>query len=617
MIGTGTQNRSVLTQALHPPPGYELDAAVVCTYSLSLPTLLTLPAHVVLGDGQARTDLLQNPIALVDALRRASDRLDVFVHAGAVHAPRSQHILYSLLEEMIHEVRLSAPGSPFTADKSFHPKLWVLRFTSEDTTKPTRMRSLIASRNLTGDRSWDLSVTLDGVEKGRARKQNHELRALLRGLTQTLPEDSPRRERVASLAESLGRTEWEVPAPFESLSFVVLGLTKRKWRPRFEEGRSLRLSVVSPFLHPASLEMLRGTTREATALISTPHELGKLGLDGVGAFKQVRVLAEHAESEDGETSELPLGELSGLHAKLYIYQRGYRVRYAVGSANATPRALLKGSNIEVMAVLEGPTGRCGRPQDLLDPDLGLGEVLETWTPPETPVDTDTPQERALDGLERLQTDLVGAGICVECEGREAGGWALSLRAAHPLVLSPDQTLRIWPVTLIPEHAVDGGPLGRGEPVVLHLDSTAQLTGLWAFELRHPDAPQALRFVLNLPVEGLPEDRHARVMESILEDANGFKAYLRYLLGDAGGDGGTSGRKGSGGGGGRGLGLGSGPLLEAITRTLSRHPERLLPVRELIEHLRASEEGRAMLPRDFLELWEQVEPLLPQRPEVGP
>src|SRR5580700_5687317 len=62
------------------------------------------------------------------------------------------HVLYGLLESSV--VQVTAPHGGV-----FHPKIWVLRFKRAGHVEDVVLRVLILSRNLTGDRSWDLSLS--------------------------------------------------------------------------------------------------------------------------------------------------------------------------------------------------------------------------------------------------------------------------------------------------------------------------------------------------------------------------------------------------------------------------------------------------------------------------
>ena len=69
--------RSLLIDAVRPPPGYRFDAGVATTYTLDLTTLLTIPLHLaVLGSGR-QEELLRDPVALLEAIRRTADRLAI------------------------------------------------------------------------------------------------------------------------------------------------------------------------------------------------------------------------------------------------------------------------------------------------------------------------------------------------------------------------------------------------------------------------------------------------------------------------------------------------------------------------------------------------------------
>ena len=139
-----------------------------------------------------------------------------------------------------------------------------------------------------------------------------------------------------------------------------------------------------------------------------------------------------------------------------------------------------------------------------------------------------------------------------------------------------------------------GGIGLGE------FSASSVTGLIAFELKtnHPDV--MARFVLNIPVTGVPEERNSAILQTVISNQEGFLRYLLLLLGDdrvSGLD------PGSGSGFAKWLArLADGediPLLEELTRTYSRHPRlsNLVLVRDLSQGSQ-----NAIIPEDFLNLW---------------
>src|SRR4051794_24238968 len=92
------------------------------------------------------------PHELLEAIRRYADRTTVFCQAGGIHVPSTYRKLVVFAERSVVEVEPPA-------GKTFHPKIWVLRFTNA--AEQVRHRLLCLSRNLTGDRSWDTVLVAD------------------------------------------------------------------------------------------------------------------------------------------------------------------------------------------------------------------------------------------------------------------------------------------------------------------------------------------------------------------------------------------------------------------------------------------------------------------------
>ena len=81
------EKRSLLTDALTPPPGYRFDTGIATTYSLDLVTLLALPLHLSwLACGEENSRQI-DPIRLIEALRRTADRLTVFANVAGCWYP--------------------------------------------------------------------------------------------------------------------------------------------------------------------------------------------------------------------------------------------------------------------------------------------------------------------------------------------------------------------------------------------------------------------------------------------------------------------------------------------------------------------------------------------------
>src|ERR1700674_1861457 len=156
------QTRQLLLDALRPPPGAELDRAIGTTYSLDLLSLLAAPLGFALLDREAADGrLVADPVALLEAVRRNADRIDVFCQASKIGIPRQHRLIFNYLEDSVHEV------FPPNNEAIFHPKVWVIRYRRSDGQMTYRL--LCLSRNLTFDRSWDTVLCLDGDPGPRAR----------------------------------------------------------------------------------------------------------------------------------------------------------------------------------------------------------------------------------------------------------------------------------------------------------------------------------------------------------------------------------------------------------------------------------------------------------------
>ena len=614
-------DRVLYTEALTTPPGFRFDCAAALTYSLGLDTLLAVPLHLLIHAGeQAQTRLLKDRLAILDGLKQTTGNLSIFHQHGRILAPRGKRILYSLLEESVF--RASAPRGGI-----FHPKVWLLRFSPEggetEADLPERaplIRLAVLSRNLTADPSWDVSLTVEGRPRTDEVDGNEDLVRLLRALPDWAPElPGERAAQIASLADDLARTSWELPDGIDELRLHTIGLEGRVWLPPASE----RLVVMSPFCTVDALKRIAGTSHSPQALISRPEEFVRISQRSKDAFKPFErclVLRETAEADDDEDTSLRRGAHIGLHAKLYLCDEIDGTRLFVGSANSTHPALIGTTNVEVMVELAGSQKRLGSVEEFLGKD-GLGNILEDFDPddvdPPKPEDVETQKQ-----LERACDAVAAAELRLSCheaddDQGESQGWRLELRANDPIEVPPGLRISAWPITLPRGRKLDCRPLLGGREVVFGPMAVSSITRFIAFEIaleQDGQSPPAQTFVLRVPAEGLPV--HARdeaVVRQVVRNRDGFLRYLMFLLGafeglpEIGGGGASSLETGGGGG------FGTLPLLEQMTRAFCRDPSRLDSVRRLVEHLRksgAGEDDEEIVPADFLQLWSTFESAMP-------
>ncbi|NEB06940.1 hypothetical protein G3I78_49205, partial [Streptomyces sp. SID13726] len=85
--------RVLLTDALRPPAGLRVDAAIATTFSLDLTALLLGPVTFATLDASAQVDgddlAATDPIGLLEAVQRYSELTTVFCQAGGISVPAS------------------------------------------------------------------------------------------------------------------------------------------------------------------------------------------------------------------------------------------------------------------------------------------------------------------------------------------------------------------------------------------------------------------------------------------------------------------------------------------------------------------------------------------------
>ena len=258
-------NRKLLIEALRPLLGHSLDRAVATTFTLDLQTALMVP----LAFAGFRFDENPDPIEIMEALRRMSEKLDIFCQAGAISAARWPSDLVALLENVIHEVKRPGRG------RIFHPKVWALRYL--DPSGEPAFRLIVLSRNLTADRSWDTILWLDGHLQGRRpiaanRPLSSFFEALLGLVPAGLPEE--RGEAIEGLAQELRRVNWELPDGVREACFHPIGIRGFRSFPVEDHFSGYRRLVISPFVRDGFIQrFLKATPGRSAALVSRGEEL--------------------------------------------------------------------------------------------------------------------------------------------------------------------------------------------------------------------------------------------------------------------------------------------------------------------------------------------------------
>lgn len=584
-------NRLTLIDAMRPPPGFGLEAAMAVTFTLDLRALLAAPAAFALtGADAADADARQNePIELLHALRSHARKLTIFSQVGEIALPPSRRV-FAFLEQAVVPVRAPLGGV-------VHPKVWVLRYEAGsraggDEPRERRLRVLIASRNLTFDASWDTVVRLDEAIDGRGADLG-AVGDLFEGLVPTAAAtiSADHARRVSALSAALHETRFALPAGVDDVNVHVLGLIPGASPLPPGADRSL---IVSPFLSDDFFTKTYLATVDE--LVSRPESLDLLDagtFERVGsayAFDDGSVLDLGADAE--RLSEHDPGRpLVGLHAKVFAFEHGGRARVFFGSANATGAAFAR--NVEILVELVGPVAKLGidRLCEGTDEEPGLRALFATYSalePAEEDEDDDAP---SLDAARRAI-----AGLVIDGSVEESGsGWAITYRSAAA-VPTIDANIHCWPL------ASPGNrrQVAVGKPLDVRFETTIEtISGFLAFEITDEQA-NLTQFVVPVPLHGVPENRERLLLKALIGNAERFLRYLLALLEEdpttmdlldlvdaTSADGSDD-----------GTGAFALPVLEKLLRTMRRDPAKLAGIHPLVADLAADD----ALPPGFAELW---------------
>jgi hypothetical protein len=577
--------RAVLVELLRPPPGMQLVRGIATTFSLDLVSALTAPlsfAGQLLGSG---TD----PLAVMQAITMASGRLDIFCQAGQLTVPGRYSDLLASLEKMVHPVRSPHAGG------LFHPKIWLLEFS--DGTR-TEFRFLCLSRNLTGDRSWDIAVRLDGVHGSRPLEANQPLRDLVASLPgwaiHALP--TGRVARVEALADAVRYAQWEAPTDVSEISFHALGVPGRRSSLDFTGTRHL---VISPFVTDDGIARVAPAGSLSVRVVSRVEDLDRLRPRTLGDLAKTYVVddaaaLDHADHADGGEAGGGPDPLVGLHAKAYVIEQGHGARVLLGSANATKAAF--DGNIEFLVELAGSKAKLG---------------IETF------LGDDAPFRQLLVDYRARGGDTAGADEEADLRLRAALRSAASLPLRAVVSASPDGELYTVQVTAdepfrlgagltatleLLSQPGDAARLGLAVDVVFGGVEMASITPFLV--IRVTDAREESRATVVLAA--LAGDPPQRLDELLARQVGTPEKFLRLLalMMSLGAGGGMAELLG-GAAGGTGWHAGQLGIFESLVQALGSAPAVLADIAPLVERLQRSEKGRKVLPDGFTELWDLV------------
>ena len=347
-------NRLDYGSILSPPLNYQLDFAIGTTYSLDMDALVG--ASISLGLGSENdTDLRENPIFLLEALRSTGDKIALFCESGQIKLPKKPTPLYILLEDMVFQVT-NNNNTKNSKYASFHPKTWILKYTNHE--GEAMYRFVVLSRNLTFDRSWDLSFAMDGKLTNKKTRKNNPLIKFIQYLS-NYSNDDVKTSKIKELMKELEFVRFELNSRvFEGFEFIVNGIGEEYEIQNYQlfKAKSLeKLMIMSPFLSKDVIKDFneRKNPKSKATLITRWNSLGQLKDESLENFefyalKDEVIDGESMLSEDSHQKQ-------DIHAKMYVVEKRAYTDLYLGSLNASHNALY--GNVEFMIVLWATKGR--------------------------------------------------------------------------------------------------------------------------------------------------------------------------------------------------------------------------------------------------------------------
>lgn len=528
-----SHDRTDYSSMLMPPEGFKLDKAVGTTYSLDLEALIAI--SICMGFAE-NTDskLLNNPIGMLNALQKVSDKIVVFCEAGQIKVPSNPTTLSILLEKIVVPVAL-AKDKATGRYSAFHPKTWILSYVNDAGDK--KYRFVVMSRNLTFDRSWDISFAMDSSNQVKQKEKTkpiiHFLEYLAGCVHNTSQNANQKRKIIWNMMDELTNVSFSLESKKFGENFEILPLgigenaypmtddvlmctDKNSANSTFHE-----LVVMSPFLSESVIADFnksdRGLSGCKRTLITRRSELSKLKNADVDNFTIYALKDEIIDGENEISDETEEKKKQDIHAKIYIRRKYSDVDLYLGSMNASYSAINK--NVEMMLYL-GTKSRYMNGQSFLD-DIFCGaeddvkNPFEKVTITDAVLDTESNTHNLLE-LKIKELCRIKRSACIK---NDDGKYKIvidfpGVQKDESIILSPFKSKQ---QQILSE---------RVEFVDLDILQLSEF-----YEVIVKVGEEEIRRIITIPTTEFPKDRESAVVNSVVKDRASFIEYITFVLGD--------------------------------------------------------------------------------------
>ena len=345
------KDRVNYSEMLLPPDGYVLEQAIGTTYSLDLEALTAIAISLGLRE-DTDSGLLQNPISMLNALQKVSEKIIIFCEAGQIKVPGNPSPLNLLLEKMVVQVALPRTRG-LNGYPAFHPKTWILQYVNPEGKR--KYRFAVLSRNLTFDRSWDISLCMDSSEEVSQPEKTKPIIDFLEFLRSQVKNSvldaGKKRNAIKRLMSSLESVSFALNSHEfgEAFKIMPLGIGGNAYAmdkdPLFcsdvwsADYTFNDLVIFSPFLSASLIEdwnreehAITGTRR---TLITRKSELAKLKPEQADRFHIYALKDDIVDGEDQISDEQADKKKQDIHAKIFVRRKYSDTSLYLGSMNAS------------------------------------------------------------------------------------------------------------------------------------------------------------------------------------------------------------------------------------------------------------------------------------------
>lgn len=521
-------NRLDYGNLLTPVPGYVLKVAIATTYSLDLQTLVA--STISLGLGEATdSELRKSPLNLLAALLKVTDKTLIFCDSTQIKFPTKKTKLLMTLEKSVIPVSLPAKNGVENFP-SFHPKCWILQFENFET-KQRKYRFIMLSRNLTFDRSWDVSVALESVDDGENVAKTKPICDFLKFLRKQLDENNPKQqsriEFINELLKDLKNVTFDTGDHSDFIDFEVIplgiGTTDINKDDLFQNNELESLAIMSPFVSAGSIEslMCSKSIDNRPTLITRRSELDKLAnlpdeFD-VYCLNDNIVDGEDSVSEDDSDSEKDDVMKQDIHAKIYVTKSDLGNYMYLGSMNASYNGANR--NVELLMKL---TTVDYYPEIFLK-DIGIDAEKSAFEKVSLPTRTDLSEKQDID-YDKIFKHIVRMNASATvCQTKGAGEGYFDVEVSFKNFEDlKNQNLKVKIAPLF------------AEGLVCELQKEVSFNGLRVdqisefYEISVDDEKR----LCMIPTTGIPENRDQKIVTEIISNKRKLAEYVAFVLGDS-------------------------------------------------------------------------------------